>query len=150
MGLLLIPLLALLTLIAALASTSEQSTLDTQQHQVAAAAGGSLRIYASAVARFAQANPAFTGTAPRSALDLPVWFSPQLGTDNQVVGGKAFVFFLPSDSQPDLYRMFPEDEVGLPYQFGVARDGHLRSPSGGSSVLALPAAIPEGSVVYVL
>jgi hypothetical protein len=150
MGLLIIPLLALLTLIAALSSNSEQSALDAQQHQAGVAAGGSLRIYANAVARFTHANPTFTGTAPRSALDLPAWFSPLLGTGNQIVAGRAFVFFIPTDTLPDLYRMFPEDEVGLPYQFGVARNGYLQSPSGGSSFLVLPAAIPEGSVVYVL
>lgn len=150
MGLLVIPLLALLTLIAALSSSSEQSSLDAQQHQVAVAAGGSFRIYATAVARFAQANPTFVGSAPRSSLDLPPWFSPQLGTDNQVVAGKAIVFFMPADALPDVYRMFPEDELGLPYLFGVARNGYLSSPSGGASLQALPAGIPEGSVVYIL
>ena len=149
MGLLIIPLLALLTLIAALSSTSEQSDLDAQQYQEAVAAGGSLRIYANAVARFAHANPSFTGTAARSALDLPVWFRPQLGTDNHVVAGKAYVFAT-GQRVPDLSRMFPEDEIGMPYLVGVARGGYLSSPSGGVSILALPAAIPDGSVVYVL
>ncbi|WMD19670.1 type IV pilus biogenesis protein PilM [Achromobacter seleniivolatilans] len=150
MGLLIIPLLALLSLIAVLASHSEQSTLDVQQHVEAAAAGGSLRIYAGAVARFAQANPNFSGAAPYGALGLPTWFYPQPGTDNLVIAGKAYVYFVPSASTPDLYRMIPEDEVGLPYLLGIARNGYLDSPSAGTGIVGLPAPIPEGAVVYIL
>nr|WP_312477385.1 type IV pilus biogenesis protein PilM [Achromobacter ruhlandii] len=150
MSILMIPLLALLALVAALASTSEQGTLDLLQQQEAVASGGSLRIYASAVARFAKANPAFSGTAPASALDLPTWFSPQPGTNNLVAAGSAYVFFVPTNGVADLYRMFPEDVVGLPLLFGVARSGYLTSPSAGAAALPLPAGIPEGAIVYVL
>ncbi|MGN3708696.1 type IV pilus biogenesis protein PilM [Achromobacter xylosoxidans] len=150
MSILMIPLLALLALVAALASTSEQGALDMLQRQEAVASGGSLRIYANAVARFAKANPGFSGTATANALDLPTWFSPQLGTSNVVAAGSAYVFVVPSNGVPDLYRMFPEDEVGLPLLFGVARSGYLSSPSAGAAALPLPAGIPEGAIVYVL
>ncbi|CAB3671055.1 pilM protein [Achromobacter sp. LC458] len=150
MSILMIPLLALLALVAALASTSEQGTLDLLQQHEAVASGGSLRIYANAVARFAKANPGFSGTATASALDLPTWFNPQLGTSNVVAAGSAYVFFVPSNGAGDLYRMFPEDEVGLPLLFGVARNGFLNSPSAGAAALPLPTGIPEGAVVYVL
>ncbi|WP_454696732.1 type IV pilus biogenesis protein PilM [Achromobacter aegrifaciens] len=150
MGLLVIPLLALLTLIAALASSAEHSTLDAQQHQEAMAAGGSLRVYAGAVARFAHANPGFSGPASYSALALPAWFTPQPGTNNLVIAGTAYVYFMPAAGTPDLYRMFPEDEVGLPYLVGIARNGYLSSPSAVTATIGLPAPIPEGAVVYIL
>lgn len=54
MSILMIPLLALFILIASLASTSEQTTLDMQQQHEAVVSGGSLRIYANSVARFAK------------------------------------------------------------------------------------------------
>lgn len=149
MSILMIPLLALLTLIASIASTSEQWSLDLAQRQEAVASGGSLRIYANAVARFAKANPGFSGTAPASALDLPTWFSPQLGTSHVVVGGNAYVYFVPGNGTVDLHRMFPEDEVSLPLMFGVASKGYLSSPTAGASALALPAGVPDGAVVLV-
>ncbi|AZS81995.1 type IV pilus biogenesis protein PilM [Achromobacter sp. SD115] len=150
MSILMIPLLALFILIASLASTSEQTTLDMQQQHEAVVSGGSLRIYANSVARFAKSNPTFSGSAPSTALDLPTWFSPQFGTGNVVVGGTAYIYFLPGGRAVDLYRMFPDDEDGLPILFGVARSGILSSPSGGAAVLSLPPGVPDGAIVYVL
>ena len=149
MSILMIPLRALLALVAALASTSEQETLDVLQKQEVVTAGGSLRIYANAVARFAKANPGFSGTAAASALDLPTWFNPQVGTGNIVVGGTAYVYLVPGNGRVDLYRMFPEDEVGLPLLFGVVRNGFLNSPTAGTAALAIPAGVPEGAIVLV-
>jgi len=149
MGLLAIPLLALLTLIAALASNSEHNTLDAQQHQEAMAAGGILRIYAGAVARFAHANPGFSGAASHGALSLPAWFTPLPGTNNLVIGGKAYVYVIPNSATPDLYLMFPPEEVGLPYQLGIARSGQLHPPSAAAAIGVLPTSIPEGAIVYI-
>lgn len=150
MGLLMLPLFALLTLLAAWASSSDQTMVDVLLHQEASSAGGSLRIYANAVAQFSRVNPAFSGPAPNSSLDLATWFKPQAGTANHIDAGRAYVFFVPGDAQPDLYLMFPEEETGLPYLVGIARSGHLYSPSAGAAVAVLPGAIPEGAVVYVL
>lgn len=116
-------------------SAAEHSTIDTLAQ--------SLLLYRSAAAEFAKANPAFTGTPADVALSLPTWFKKPAGISAYIAGGQSYTFY-------------PSGPAGLPAALadtteselvGVKRSGVLVSPRSTSTAIALPASIPEGSVV---
>lgn len=116
-------------------SAAEHSLVDTLVQ--------SLLLYRSAAAEFAMSNPGFTGTPADAALSLPTWFRKPAGISTYIAGGQSYTFY-------------PSGPAGLPAALadtteselvGVKRSGVLVSPRSTSTVIALPASIPEGAVV---
>ncbi|WP_454688229.1 type IV pilus biogenesis protein PilM [Achromobacter aloeverae] len=140
--------IALLVAMLLLGMGAEKLQADRRDETIAyaQALGNNLAIYRAAVARYAQANPAYQGTVTDAALGLPTWFKKFSNANNVISGGKVYVFYLPPGDRPSLDEMTPEPS-GLT---GVARSGRLVSPATQTVSIALPAVIPEGSIVYCL
>ncbi len=111
----------------------------------AAAISGNMMVYRTAVSQYAAANPAVTGSVADTSLSLPTWYVHMSGISNYVSSGKAYVYY--SSQQPALaYKLVKETNNSL--LAGIKRSGYLFNPLNGTTTVALPAAIPDQSVVY--
>jgi len=111
----------------------------------AAAINGNIRVYRNAVVTYAANNPTANGTISDAALNLPTWFVHMPEVQNVVVAGKAYVFY--STPIPGLaYEIVKSTNNSI--LVGINRGGFLANPLSGNTGISLPAAIPEGSIVY--
>jgi len=124
-----------------------------EQHQLnadnvageAAAVSGNMMVYRTAVTQYASANPAVTGSVADSSLTLPTWYVHISGVSNYVNAGKGYVYY--SNQRPALaYKLVKDTNNSL--LAGIKRSGYLFNPINGTTTIALPAAIPDESVVY--
>lgn len=111
----------------------------------ASAISGSMMVYRNAVSTYAKANPGVTGSVADASLALPTWYTKMSGVSNYVTGGKGYVYY--SNSRPELaYRLLKDTNNTV--LSGIKRSGMLYNPISGTSTIAIPATIPDESVVY--
>lgn len=141
-----IPLLvAVMILVTSLMAQSNRASETASDRNEAAAINGNMRVYRNAVISYAANNPTASGTIADAALGLPSWFNHMPAVSNIVVAGKGYVFY--SSVTPGLaYEITKATDNSI--LIGINRGGMLINPLSGNSGIALPAGIPEGSVVY--
>ena len=111
----------------------------------ASAISGNMSVYRTAVVNYARTNTGVTGTVADAALGLPTWFNHMPAVVNYVSGGTGYVYY-PSP-QPELAYLLVQASNNSMLA-GIKRSGMLYSPVTGTATIPLPAAIPDGSVVY--
>lgn len=117
--------------------TSEQATLDTLSR--------SLLVYRAAAAEYAHSNPGFSGAPVEVALNLPAWYVKQNGVTSYITGGVSYTYVAaPPAGLPAVLAKQTESAT-----VGINRQGVLYSPTTGYTSIAVPATIPDGSVVAV-
>lgn len=141
-------LAAVLALVATLLlQTGSRTNVDANATE-AAAIGGNMMVYRNAVSPYARNNPAAVGTVIDSALGLPTWYQRISGVNHYLNAGTGYVYF--STSRPELaYQILKASNNAI--STGIKQGGFLINPlstTNYSSPIALPSAIPEGSVVY--
>ncbi|WP_261793905.1 type IV pilus biogenesis protein PilM [Pseudomonas oryzihabitans] len=102
-----------------------------------------LLIYRNALAEYAYTNPGITGTPPDSALPLPNWWSHVSGVSGYVQAGSSYTYY----ASPPNSLVTALVELTGSLSIGYAYGGQLVSPSGGSTGVTLPAAVPNGAAV---
>lgn len=111
----------------------------------ASAISGSMMVYRNAVSTYAKANPSVTGSVADASLSLPTWYTKMSGVSNYVTGGKGYVYY--SNLRPELAHRLLKDTNNTVLS-GIKRSGMLYNPISGTSTIAIPATIPDESVVY--
>lgn len=114
----------------------------------AAAIAGNMMVYRNAVSPYARNNPAAVGTVIDSALSLPTWYQRISGVNHYLDTGSGYVYF--PASRPELTYLILKASNNT-INTGIKQGGFLINPlstTNYSSPIALPSAIPEGSVVY--
>ncbi|CCO24029.1 type IV pilus biogenesis protein PilM [Maridesulfovibrio hydrothermalis] len=102
-------------------------------------------IYRNAVNRFATGTVTITsGQIPDSYLDLPSGWKPMRAWSNRVENGNCYVWGFAGRAEADEIRELFMNS----YAVGVKRNGHL--VNGHGTGIALPAFIPERSIVSVI
>lgn len=138
-------LLVLMTLSAFLISENKEvADVSFNTSQLDAIASNML-IYSSAVAAFAKANPGLSTSVSDVSLTLPSWFVRIVGVGNYVAAGKAYVYY---SGKPDLMSVLADKTESI--SVGKNQSGVLVSPRWGTTGIAIPAAVPNGAVVYAL
>lgn len=112
---------------------------------VVEAISGSMAVYHSYVVAYAEANPGVTGSVSDAALGLPSWFNKVAGVSNYVSGGKGYVYY--ASPPGELAHQLLSDTSNSIF-VGVKQGGYVINPLSGQSTIAVPAAIPDGVVVY--
>lgn len=102
-------------------------------------------IYRDAAMRYAQANPAFSGTVADASLVLPAWFNKPSNLNNYVDTGRAFAYTT-APSSALLNQLLTETKSSV--LVGTKVSGFLVHPALGTTAVSLPSAIPEGAIVY--
>lgn len=121
-------------------------TLSTANVQgEASAISGNMLVYHTYVVTYAVANPGVTGAVADASLGLPAWFSRNTGVSNYVTGGKGYTFYL--NAPAGLAYQVLSDTNNSIYA-GIKQAGTVTNPLSGASTIAVPAAIPDGAVVY--
>lgn len=130
-----------------LLQTGSRTNVDANTTEAAAIAGNMI-VYRNAVSPYAHNNPTAVGTINDSALNLPTWYQRIAGVNNYVNTGTGYVYF--STSRPELaYQILKATHNTI--NIGIKQGGYLINPlstTNYSAPTALPAAIPDGSVVY--
>lgn len=124
-------------------------TVDAQKAQIdqaeAAAVAGNMAVYRNYVVAFAKANTSLNQAVADGSLGLPTWYRRVNGVENYVTAGKGYVYY--SGAKPEATKLL-YDQSGNSILVGTKRGGFLYNPSSGMTAVSLPAAIPEGSLVY--
>jgi hypothetical protein len=105
----------------------------------------SMLVYRNAVANYLYSNPAASGVIPDGLLNLPSWYVKPQGLNNVVVGAKSYTFY--SLSLPGLAGELAKRTES--FNVGTNQNGVLLSPNLPNSGIALPAQVPNGSVVLI-
>lgn len=108
-------------------------------------------IYREAVNSYAASNPGFSGTVPAGSLPLPAGMVVPPDFSNTVSGGTAYAWASPGTnfvSPNALLGSLTQVSVGS-MLVGMNQGGVLVSPILGSTGMALPSGIPNGSAVSV-
>ncbi|WP_049713602.1 type IV pilus biogenesis protein PilM [Leptospirillum sp. Group II 'CF-1'] len=108
-------------------------------------------IYREAVNSYAASNPGFSGTVPAGSLPLPAGMVVPPDFSNTVSGGTAYAWASPGTnfvSPNALLGSLTQVSVGS-MLVGMNQGGVLVSPILGSTGIALPSGIPNGSAVSV-
>lgn len=126
--------------------TQNQHTWDTNAKTgEATAVSGNMAVYRNSVVNYARSNPGVTGSVADASLGLPTWFVRINGVNNYVAAGKGYVYY--PTSQPEAaYLILKSSNNSI--HAGINRGGYLYNPISGTTAITLPAAIPDGSVVY--
>ncbi len=115
---------------------------DTQD--MAVFASNFIRYQNGAVAFFAD-NPGTTGVIPDGSLDLMPGYNAMGSWQNQVSGGILYIYV--EDGQRMVHQVVKQ--LCNTRRVGLNRAGRLLSPLYGDLGLALPAFIPEGSLIAI-
>lgn len=121
-------------------NNSEKDSIASENQAIS----GNMQVYKNAVVRFVELTPAASGAIPDSKLTLPGWYSRIQGVSNYVVGGKVYVYY---SGRAELASVIANRTESL--TVGVNRGGVLMHPQAGNTGIALPAVIPESSVVIM-
>lgn len=120
----------------------------TSTQTEATAISGNMMVYRNFVTAYAMANNTITGTVADSVLGLPGWYN-RIGTvRNYVENGKGYVFFFEGNQGDTAYAIVKLGNQAI--NAGIKKNGFLVNPMSTTnyvSPLALPASIPDGSVV---
>lgn len=130
-----------------LLQTGSRTNINTSTTE-AAAIVGNMMVYRNAVSPYARNNPAAVGTVLDSALGLPTWYQRLAGVNHYLNAGTGYVYF--ASSRPELtYQILKASNNAI--TTGIKQGGYLINPlstTNYSTPIALPSAIPDGSVVY--
>jgi len=108
-----------------------------------------LAVYRNAVLAYASQNPAFTGTAPDSALPFPPWYKPAAPWGNKVLPGMVAVYGSRSMTVELATEMVTLAKGSYFVGIADAKTGRLLSPLLGDTGLTLPPGIPDGVPVWL-
>lgn len=126
---------------------NEQTTAQVSQTSYTKVMSENMAMYRNYVVAYAQANPGASGTIQDTALGLPAGFNRFKGITNYVSGGIGYAYITQAQAPAGLASQMQANQSGDLF-IGFKKNGVLVTPSGGISPIALPAAIPDGSVVY--
>ena len=116
----------------------------TSTQTEATAISGNMMVYRNFVTAYAVANNTITGTVADSALGLPGWYNRIVTVRNYVENGKGYVYFFEGNQSDMAYAIVKLGKQAV--NAGIKTNGLLVNPMS-STTLALPAPIPDGSVV---
>lgn len=138
--------LAVLVLIGTYAANQTDAARQSERTGYSNAVVGNMMVYRNHVAAYAQAHPTATGTIADADLALPAWFNRVSEVRNYVSGGQGYVYYQASSMDGQAYAMLEQSRGDL--LVGINRAGRLFNPSAGLTTIVLPAAIPDGAVVF--
>jgi hypothetical protein len=130
-----------------LAGNFSTELINEQVETEAIAVAANMQIYRNAVLDYTRANPTTTGAVADGALTLPSWYQRLPGIENYVDSGKAYIYYT-GKSDALSYKLVELTNRSI--FTGVKRGGNLVNPLSTTNItipVALPTAIPEGSVV---
>ncbi len=141
-------LLVLFLIVGVLTSFATEVSRNTTNYQATAeatAAGDNMRAYYGFLKLYATANPAASGAISDTTIPVPTWFSHGPTVQNYVAGGKAYVY---NTAPPAGLVGYLATNTIYSLNAGVNTSGTLVGPTTyGRPAIALPAAIPNNSVV---
>lgn len=144
------PVLILVLLISTVIYEQAAVALSEQKHSAAQrhaqSLGSSMLVIRNALAIYVQANPGASGPVELTSLGLPAWFTYPAGVHALIDGSRGYVYHNPASPRPDLIQTLGQMPSGL---IGVARHGVLVSGTQ-TTTIALPANVPEDSIVLIL
>lgn len=106
---------------------------------------GSMQVYRNSVLKYAQAHATSSGEVDDANLALPAWFKRNSDIKTYISGGLGYVYVaVQNDGQARQLLEATNNDVNV----GINRGGVLYNPLAGTTVIALPSAIPEGAVVF--
>lgn len=121
-----------------------------REGQEAEIVASNMMVYASSVRTYLKANPSASGTISSGSLGLPSWFSANSQITNLFSSGVAYVYCPCSDMRDSVAEALNSATNGS-YFVGIKKAGTFTNLNHTTSAtIALPAAIPEGAVVYVI
>lgn len=130
-----------------LLQTGSRTTTNVNTNE-AVAISGNMMVYRNAVSLYAHNNPTASGTISDSAFSLPTWYQRISGVGHYLSTGTAYIYY--STTRPELaYQVVKATNNAI--TVGIKRGGYLINPlstTNYSQPVAMPAAIPEESVVY--
>jgi hypothetical protein len=124
------------------------SAAKTSIQEVSAA---SVRIVATATARFIKDHPNQDGEVPPIQLDpyLPTWFNGDSRIRVAGKNGRGYIFIVQTNgNRTSTDQVITGSE--MPVTLGIAMEGKLINPNAGTILFDVPDSIPNGSVVYVI
>lgn len=136
---------AMLFVAVALIAGNIEVTAASQNRQDAAIYAQHMSAYGGFVARYARSNPTATGAIADATAGVPNWFARFPAVANVVSAGIAYAYFVPATRAQGFAIA---GAVPRPFVAGVKIAGRLQPP-GGPVGPVLPAAIPDGAVVFV-
>ncbi|MCA7889025.1 type IV pilus biogenesis protein PilM [Burkholderia contaminans] len=126
---------------------NQQTTAEQSQTSYTQVVAESMAMYRNYVVAYARANPGVTGTVPDTSLGLPAGFNKINIISNYAAGGLGYAYVTQAQTPAGLASTLQSNQSGDLF-IGFKKNGVLVTPSGGTSPIALPAAIPDGSLVY--
>jgi hypothetical protein len=126
-------------------SETQHQLIVNNDHNEAAAISGNIQIYRNLVTRYLESHPGTTGTVADASLDLPTWFAKINGVSNYVAGGWAYVYYANPRSEL-VYQLLKDTSNSA--LVGLNQGGMLFNSLDGVSSITIPAAVPDGAVVY--
>lgn len=119
---------------------SEKDSISSENESIA----GNMQVYKNAIVKYVELTPAAAGAIPDSALTLPTWYTRFQGVSNYVVAGKVYVYYVGRAELASIIVTKTESITA-----GINKGGILMHPREGNTGIALPAVIPESSVVLM-
>lgn len=101
-------------------------------------------VYRNALAKYANAHKAASGTVADNQLALPSWYARYPGVEGVIDAGRSYAFF---GSPPPGLVSEMMNLTGGSLAIGTASSGSLLTPSSGYVGVTLPAAVPTGAAV---
>ncbi|MFD2274682.1 type IV pilus biogenesis protein PilM [Undibacterium arcticum] len=123
--------------------------MKNQARTEATAIAGNMMLYRNYVVSYSRANQGISGTVADASLNLPTWFNRNSRLMNYMNAGKGYVYYTPTRS--DLAYQVAKG-LGASINAGIKTNGNLISPfstTNTSTPIAVPAAIPDGSIVII-
>jgi hypothetical protein len=108
------------------------------------ATSANMLVYRDYVVAFATANPTVTGAVPDASLGLPSWFSKVSTVQNYVNAGRGYIY-VTSNANDLAFQLLQDSHYSI--NVGIKSSGYLQNPLS-TTLLPLPAVIPDGSVVF--
>lgn len=141
----LLVLFLIVGVLTSLAGSIARNTSNYQATAEATATGDNMRAYHGFLKLYAAAHPAYTGTISDATVPVPTWFSHGPTVQNYIASGKAYVY---NTAPPTGLIAYLANGTIYSINVGVNTNGTLVGPTTyGQTPIAIPAAIPNNSVV---
>ncbi|KPY00731.1 putative Type IV pilus protein PilM [Pseudomonas amygdali pv. myricae] len=122
---------------------AHQAEVSSQAVEVSLIAHNVL-VYRNALAEYAYAHKAASGSVADNQLNLPTWYARYPGVEGVIDAGRSYAFF--GSPLPGLVSEMI-NLTGGSLAIGTASSGSLLTPSSSYVGVALPAAVPNGATV---